>query len=413
MMKIKELYGNPEIKRINRRYIFIAIVGSIIIMLSSFIIAQKINKDIIHSNIKTYADIIEYDNKIDIIKNFNQDVSKEKLNEARKILKSYGYDENLSFATNGLFYKLFFMTACVFLATFYLITAVCYFISVREIKRVFDSLNKIIDSADKITNGEYRNIDGDFEEGIISILISKINYLGERVNNSISMLEKEKNNLKDFLADISHQLKTPLSSLIMFNDIMKTNEKLSDEDRNKFIVKSDEQLQRMEWLIMNLLKMGRLEARAVKFDMEKQPIREAVEIAIAPFMQNIKSSKSIIAEGDLDAAINHDKDWLAEAFSNIIKNAVEHTDDDGIIKVTVLQGKLITRILISDNGKGMTKETRKNIFKRFYKGNKSVDPNSIGIGLSLSKSIIEAQNGEIKVFSELNKGTTFIISFMN
>lgn len=412
-MKIKELYGNPEIKRINRRYIFIAIVGSIIIMLSSFIIAQKINKDIIHSNIKTYADIIEYDNKIDIIKNFNQDVSKEKLNEARKILKSYGYDENLYFATNGLFYKLFFMTACVFLATFYLITAVCYFISVREIKRVFDSLNKIIDSADKITNGEYRNIDGDFEEGIISILISKINYLGERVNNSISMLEKEKNNLKDFLADISHQLKTPLSSLIMFNDIMKTNEKLSDEDRNKFIVKSDEQLQRMEWLIMNLLKMGRLEARAVKFDMEKQPIREAVEIAIAPFMQNIKSSKSIIAEGDLDAAINHDKDWLAEAFSNIIKNAVEHTDDDGIIKVTVLQGKLITRILISDNGKGMTEETRKNIFKRFYKGNKSVDPNSIGIGLSLSKSIIEAQNGEIKVFSELNKGTTFIISFMN
>lgn len=412
-MKIKELYGNPEIKRINRRYIFIAIVGSIIIMLSSFIIAQKINKDIIHSNIKTYADIIEYDNKIDIIKNFNQDVSKEKLNEARKILKSYGYDENLYFATNGLFYKLFFMTACVFLAIFYLITAVCYFISVREIKRVFDSLNKIIDSADKITNGEYRNIDGDFEEGIISILISKINYLGERVNNSISMLEKEKNNLKDFLADISHQLKTPLSSLIMFNDIMKTNEKLSDEDRNKFIVKSDEQLQRMEWLIMNLLKMGRLEARAVKFDMEKQPIREAVEIAIAPFMQNIKSSKSIIAEGDLDAAINHDKDWLAEAFSNIIKNAVEHTDDDGIIKVTVLQGKLITRILISDNGKGMTEETRKNIFKRFYKGNKSVDPNSIGIGLSLSKSIIEAQNGEIKVFSELNKGTTFIISFMN
>ena len=412
-MKIKELYGNPEIKRINRRYIFIAIVGSIIIMLSSFIIAQKINKDIIHSNIKTYADIIEYDNKIDIIKNFNQDVSKEKLNEARKILKSYGYDENLYFATNGLFYKLFFMTACVFLATFYLITAVCYFISVREIKRVFDSLNKIIDSADKITNGEYRNIDGDFEEGIISILISKINYLGERVNNSISMLEKEKNNLKDFLADISHQLKTPLSSLIMFNDIMKTNEKLSDEDRNKFIVKSDEQLQRMEWLIMNLLKMGRLEARAVKFDMEKQPIREAVEIAIAPFMQNIKSSKSIIAEGDLDAAINHDKDWLAEAFSNIIKNAVEHTDDDGIIKVTVLQGKLITRILISDNGKGMTEETRKNIFKRFYKGNKRVAPNSIGIGRSLSKSIIEAQNGEIKVFSELNKGTTFIISFMN
>ena len=412
-MKIKELYGNPEIKRINKRYILIAIVGSIIIMLSSFIIAEKINNDIINSNIKTYADIIEYNNKIDIIKNFSQDVSKGKLKEAKEVLKSYGYDENLSFAANGLFYKLFFMTACVFLAIFYLITAVCYFISVREIKRVFDSLNKIIDSADKITNGEYRNIDGDFEEGIISILISKINYLGERVNNSISMLEKEKNNLKDFLADISHQLKTPLSSLIMFNDIMKTNEKLSDEDRNKFIVKSDEQLQRMEWLIMNLLKMGRLKARAVKFDMEKQPIREAVEIAIAPFMQNIKSSKSIIAEGDLDADINHDKDWLAEAFSNIIKNAVEHTDDDGIIKVTVLQGKLITRILISDNGKGMTEETRKNIFKRFYKCNKSVDPNSIGIGLSLSKSIIEAQNGEIKVFSELNKGTTFIISFMN
>ena len=116
--------------------------------------------------------------------------------------------------------------------------------------------------------------------------------------------------------------------------------------------------------------------------------------------------------GDLDAKIKHDRKWLGEAISNIVKNAIEHTGENGKVKVEVHKGKLITKICIEDNGEGISKEMQDKVFKRFYKGESSVNPKSIGIGLSLAKSIIEEQGGEIKLKSEKGKGTRFAISFM-
>ena len=122
--------------------------------------------------------------------------------------------------------------------------------------------------------------------------------------------------------------------------------------------------------------------------------------------------QALIICGDLDAKIKHDRKWLGEAISNIVKNAIEHTGENGKIKVEVHKGKLITKIYIEDNGEGISKEMQDKVFKRFYKGENSVNPKSIGIGLSLAKSIVEEQGGEIKLISEEGKGTRFIISFM-
>lgn len=261
--------------------------------------------------------------------------------------------------------------------------------------------------------GEYKSIDGDFNEGDMAILISSLNYMGERVNNSLNLLTKEKENLKDYLSDISHQLKTPLSSLIMLNDLLKENEDMPYTDRIKFLNKCDEQLSRMEWLIMNLLKVGRLEAGAVVFQKELYPLNETINLAISSLKETIKSKRqNLVITGDIDAKLLHDKEWLAEAFTNIIKNSVEHTKEGGEIKIEVVNGPLITKVYIKDNGKGIPKDMQKNIFKRFYKGENSKDPKSIGIGLSLSKTIIEGLGGEIKVDSDEGKGTTFIISFL-
>ena len=132
--------------------------------------------------------------------------------------------------------------------------------------------------------GEYRNIEDYFKEREMAILISSLNYMGERVNNSIELLRDDKGSLKDFLSDISHQLKTPLASLVMFNDLLRENENMPYEDRAKFLDKSEEQLRRMEWLIMNLLKVGRIEANAINFEKERQPLRDTIDLSLSSLM---------------------------------------------------------------------------------------------------------------------------------
>lgn len=261
--------------------------------------------------------------------------------------------------------------------------------------------------------GKFKKIEPKYEEGDVAILTTSLNYMGERVNNSIQKLKEDKENLKDFLSDISHQLKTPLASLVMFIDLMKENEDMPKEDRAKFLEKCDEQEVRMEWLIMNLLKVGRLEAGAINFKRERQPLKETIELAVSSLVGEVeRKNQKLIITGDLECEIVHDREWLGEAISNITKNAIEHTQDGGEIEIRVSEGKIIKNIYIKDNGPGIPKDIRKKVFKRFYKGESSTDPKSIGIGLSLSKSIVEELGGEIRLISEEGKGTTFIISFI-
>ena len=126
-----------------------------------------------------------------------------------------------------------------------------------------------------------------------------------------------------------------------------------------------------------------------------------------------KKNQELIVEGQLGVEVLRDKEWLAEALTNIIKNSIEHTGECGKIEVEVSRGPIITKIYIKDNGIGMSKELQEKVFKRFYKGENSKNPKSIGIGLSLAKSIIEEMQGEIKLISEEGKGSTFIVSFFN
>lgn len=413
-MSLKKIYRNPEARRITFKFIIILIIGVVTIVASSFTIAKKISDTLINQNAIILANVLEGKEESQIVRNFYQNKSTEEVEKAKEILSSYGYDENTSLSGDEIVLGILKTMLIIFIPTIILFLSILYLAFIRELKLIYKDIEGIVSNTGAMSKGEYKKIEGDYKEGEMAVLISSLNYMGDRVNNSIELLQSDKENLKDFLADISHQLKTPLASLIMFNDLLRENDNIPNEDRVKFLDKSEEQLRKMEWLIMNLLKVGRIEANAINFENEMQPLRETIELSLSSLREEAKKkSQELIVEGELDAEIVHDKEWLAEALSNIIKNSIEHTDECGKVEIKVSRGPIITKIYIKDNGIGMSKELQGKVFKRFYKGENSKDPKSIGIGLSLAKSIIEEMQGEIKLISEEGKGSTFIVSFFN
>lgn len=412
-MSLRRLYNNPEAKKITVKFIVIFLVGVISIFGGTYYVVNNINKTLIDQNTSVLSSIIENKDIPEIIKGFYEIKDGNELVEAKEILKSYGYDDELSVLINEVTNKFYTEILVIFIPIIILFTIILYLIFIKELKDIYVQVDNIVKNISDTSNGKFKKIELKYEEGDLAILTTSLNYMRERVNNSIQKLKEDKDNLKDFLSDISHQLKTPLASLVMFTDLMKENEDMPKEDRAKFLEKCDEQEVRMEWLIMNLLKVGRLEAGAINFKRERQPLRETIELAVSSLVGEAeRKNQKLIVTGDLDCQVIHDREWLGEAISNITKNAIEHTQDGGEIEIRVSEGKIIKNIYIKDNGPGIPKDIRKKVFKRFYKGESSTDPKSIGIGLSLSKSIVEELGGEIRLISEEGEGTVFIISFI-
>ena len=412
-MNLKRLYNNPEAKKITSKFLIIFLVGVISIFGATYYVVNNINRTLMDQNTSVLSSIIENKDIPEVIKGFYEIKDGNELVGAKGILKSYGYDDELSIMVNEVTNKFYKEILVIFIPIMILFTIMLYLIFIKELKDIYFQVDNIVKNISDTSNGKFKKIEPKYEEGDVAILTTSLNYMGERVNNSIQKLKEDKENLKDFLSDISHQLKTPLASLVMFIDLMKENEDMPKEDRAKFLEKCDEQEVRMEWLIMNLLKVGRLEAGAINFKRERQPLKETIELAVSSLVGEVeRKNQKLIITGDLECEIVHDREWLGEAISNITKNAIEHTQDGGEIEIRVSEGKIIKNIYIKDNGPGIPKDIRKKVFKRFYKGESSTDPKSIGIGLSLSKSIVEELGGEIRLISEEGKGTTFIISFI-
>lgn len=211
------------------------------------------------------------------------------------------------------------------------------------------------------------------------------------------------------ISDISHQLKTPLSSMIVLNDILIEDTHMDREVQMDFLVRTRGQLERMEWLIINLLKVARIEAEAIEFKREYVLLKDVLDIALKTLSTQLED-KRVSLQGNLQTYFYGDVDWTAEALINIIKNSTEHGGDK--IDIILEDTPLFSTISIRDNGEGIAKEHMPHIFERFYKINSEVKPESIGIGLNLTKLIVESQGGTIHVNSDKGKGTEFIITFL-
>ncbi|MGN1418879.1 MAG: sensor histidine kinase [Acutalibacteraceae bacterium] len=269
-------------------------------------------------------------------------------------------------------------------------------------------LNELNAYLSLVCSGKYELRPDENTEGEISILKNNLFKVVTLLKAKNEMLKKDKTYLADSLADISHQLKTPLTSMMVMTDLLK-NEK-DEQKRAEFISITETQLEKMTWLITNLLKLSKLDADTVKFFKEPFSAKSALEESLKPFLVSL-DLKGIEAEFEMDDfQINGDKKWTVEAFSNIIKNCIEHMDKNGKLKIRSTRTSVYDSVIIIDNGCGISPQDIDHIFERFYHG-KNASQDSVGIGLALSKAIFDKENAKISVKSQEGKGSEFEIRF--
>lgn len=265
---------------------------------------------------------------------------------------------------------------------------------------------------ERINLGDYSlQIDRNSEDEL-SLLDNQIYRTAVKFREQAENSNKDKENLQKSLSDISHQLKTPLTSIIVMVDNILDDDDMPLEIRREFLSDIKHNTSTVSFLVQSLLTLSKFDAEAIRFKYADVDVKNIIDECIknTAVMAEI-CNVSVETLCDDTYKLNCDKKWLCEAVTNIIKNCIEHSQN-GNIKITADQNKLYTKISIKDNGSGIDKEDLPHIFERFYKGKNSSD-DSVGIGLSLAKTIIEKQGGYISVSSELNKGSEFVIKFFN
>ena len=279
----------------------------------------------------------------------------------------------------------------------------------QSYSRIYQEISILSSYSRKILNNTDPYDIRDNDEGSISILKNDIYKLTVMLNESRKKEQGDKEYLAQSIAEISHQLKTPLTSMQVMIELLKGE--LPESKKQEFLLSIEKQLERLNWITSALLKISKLDANTANLVKNKVRVSELVDKAIEPLAVIIELKKqSVIIKGSDQVWFAGDFNWSAEAITNILKNCVEHTQTGGTITISFKQTPLYTQISISDNGPGIAREDRPYVFKRFYKGRNSKS-DSVGIGLAMSKAIIESQNGYIAVRSITNGGTDFIIKF--
>ena len=248
-------------------------------------------------------------------------------------------------------------------------------------------------------------------EDELSLLKNELYKITVMLKEQTELLKKDKINLKDSISDISHQLKTPLTSISILLDDILENPNMNKNTRDEFLYNIRQEVNNIQILVQNLLKLSKFDANVIEFKKEKINVKDLINHSLNK-LEIIRELKNISIHVDCDKKIyiNGDSTWEAEAISNILKNSIEYSDKDANIDIKVEDNPFYVKIIIKDYGKGIKEKDLKNIFKRFYKGENSVS-GSIGIGLNLSQKIVEKDNGFIDV-SSTEEETAFEIKYI-
>ena len=275
----------------------------------------------------------------------------------------------------------------------------------KKIKQITNYINQI-------KNKKYDlNIEENTEDEL-SNLKNELYKITIMLKEESEISKKDKENLKISVEDISHQLKTPLTSITIMLDNLKDNPNMEEKTKQKFIFEISKQVEWINWLVISMLKLSKLDANVVQFYDEKINLNKFIGEIIKNLEIPIEvKNQKIIIDGNENVSFIGDYKWQQEAITNIIKNCIEHNANNGTIYINYEENSLFTKITIRDEGEGIPKEDLKHIFERFYRGKNSSE-NSVGIGLALAKNIIEKNNGMINCKSELDKGTEFVIKYM-
>lgn len=311
---------------------------------------------------------------------------------ATAVASAYVFSKNttLGFVTAGL---------GIVLSAIYLIAAFSRYNRINEISA---DINKILHSDDAVMSMSK------YTEGELSILESEVHKMTIRLREQQQKLLDDKIYLADSIADISHQIRTPLTSINLLCEFL-SEEKLSDEKRLKYTRDLMKLLKRIDWLITALLKMSKLDAGTAKFKKETMPVSTLIDKATSPLLVPIELREQRL-EINASGEFSGDLQWTCEAIGNIVKNCMEHTPVGGTLTIDACENPLYTEIVICDTGCGISDKDLPHIFERFYKGENSSDQ-SFGIGLALARMIITSQNGTIKAENRKDCGMMFTIKF--
>lgn len=400
------------------------IILALIILIISIISIITINK----IQYKKYTDMIN--NKIaEIISNVQEQADKEDIEiddqeiieilrkksngtQGTKLLENYGYNGDYVYINqlNDEMKMTQIYEIILIIAIFILTITIWTLYTIKQNKKI----HEIDMYLKKVNRGDYTLKIEENSEDELSKLRNELYKTTVLLREAAENSKKENINLSNSLADISHQLKTPLTSIRIMIDNIYDNPDMDEETKMDFIKSINNQIEWISSLVVSLLKLAKFDAGTIVMNDENVNIIELIN--------NVKDNLSIILElKEIDIILEYDQNkpiivsidytWQLEALTNIIKNAIEHSKNNSKIHIKIEDSSVFTKIIIEDEGEGISKKDLPHIFQRFYKSEKSSE-NSIGIGLSLAKTIIEKDNGYINVKSEEGKGTTFYIKYM-
>ncbi len=325
------------------------------------------------------------------------------------VLEDYGYNKDSLYFINGIeskYNNVLIINICIVI-----ILVLLYIKTLNREKKVKEKeIDELIYYLDQINSGKY-NIELErYTEGEFSRLRDQIYKTTVILKENESFLLKDKILLKNNLADISHQLKTPLTSMILMLENVVEDDNMSEEKKKEFILKIVKQTEKMKYLIEVLLKISRFDACVIDFKKDKIKSSVLIEIVISN-LNYLLDEKNININKNFknDNLLICDKKWQEEALTNILKNSIENSPADGVIDIKIIDNNFYTSFFIKDNGKGISKKMQKVIFERFKKSESST---GVGIGLNLAKTIIEKDNGIILINSIENKYTEFEIKYL-
>lgn len=292
-------------------------------------------------------------------------------------------------------------------------------IAYSKLRRLYQDVEDISELMVEVVDGNV-TCDGEvYKQGTMGLLYTNYYKMVTALRESRMKEGREKEFLRDTISDISHQLKTPLASLKVFVELLYEGKIKEEEKRKEVLHEAENQLNRMEWMVLAMLKLARIEAGSVQFDKRNCDVREMLHTAMeaVDYLLDKRHQRIefFLPEGtgeESTVSLLCDKEWLTEAIINLLKNASDYSPKDTAIKVFIEENNLFTAIHIEDEGVGIPEEALPHIFKRFYRVSNEVNPGSVGIGLSLTKSIVEGMGGRITVRSEVGKYTRFTIRFM-
>lgn len=407
MMKI--LKQDPLLKNTVLYLILSVLVGFIILNLFHIKQIESIYEQHINITNGIVGELLEkYPQEelsiIDSINNINQ----KSISRGNEFFIKYGYNAKSIF--NDENFKSYAIKSIGVFLSISILLILAYILIIKKLfNNILDLILNVSHYIDNFLNNDYKVVTYEEKEGLFMMVTSKLNHLGKKLELEINKLNVEKEDLKSLVTDISHQLKTPLSSIKLYNSILKEDD-IKIEERHEFLDRNEKSIVKLHNLIDALVNISRLESGMIEIKPQNSSIKQTVIKAMnACYIKAMDKDISIDLNEFDDLHIPHDIKWTEEAIFNVLENAIKYTKEGGNIDINVSSTINYLRIDIKDNGIGINKDDINNIFKRFYRSNdKYVKKNEgSGVGLYLTRKILEQQGGSIIATKNINGGSTF------